>query len=728
MSATNVFCAKAKRQQQLCQGEIDKRGVVMGKSRSIALKLSSLIIGLFLVLFITYTTITGLIIKTQSVDDAESATLETAEYSAAKMSERFEKANTTLLTTKRIIEGMEKKGELSAKTIIDMMESNLANNEDLLGVGAVFEQNSTKVDPTINATLVDSKNRFVPYLSKDGDKITTASLEGLEDKGVSEWYWIPKEQGRAVLTEPYDYNVNGQTVPMTTISVPLVDASGEFFGILTADLAIDYLKELTESVKPEGGYAAIITDKGVLTANSFGEALKGQNMQDNMDWASIRQTMEKGELKSMYVDSKELKENSFNVFAPMILDGIDETWTVQIVLPKSKILETYNHVLVFTIIASIIIVVLMTVASALFIYKLLKPLKFLRTSIETAADGDLTQKVDEKYIKPDEIGAVALAYNNMLDQTNSAIQTVLNSTTSLNQASNHVHEAFNEIVASSQEVSVAINEIAQGASKQSEDTEETNYQIMDLSDQIDAITTLSNEMDELSNKTKATTDRGMKEVESLRERNSETNAMNGRIQQQMESLASNISDINQIIASIQGITEQTNLLALNASIEAARAGEHGKGFAVVAEEVRKLAEQSKKETEIIKRTVGSILENSQHTVAVIASNAGLMQAQNESVQSTEIAFKDNSELSSSIETSINELMSMLSHMLEHKNQAIMAIQSISAISEETAASAEQVSASAIDQQAELQKVAESINSMNEISKELQAVVNRFKLA
>ncbi|MDM5245961.1 methyl-accepting chemotaxis protein [Lysinibacillus sp. G4S2] len=700
----------------------------MGKSRSIALKLSSLIIGLFLVLFITYTTITGLIIKTQSVDDAESATLETAEYSAAKMSERFEKANTTLLTTKRIIEGMEKKGELSAKTIIDMMESNLANNEDLLGVGAVFEQNSTKVDPTINATLVDSKNRFVPYLSKDGDKITTASLEGLEDKGVSEWYWIPKEQGRAVLTEPYDYNVNGQTVPMTTISVPLVDASGEFFGILTADLAIDYLKELTESVKPEGGYAAIITDKGVLTANSFGEALKGQNMQDNMDWASIRQTMEKGELKSMYVDSKELKENSFNVFAPMILDGIDETWTVQIVLPKSKILETYNHVLVFTIIASIIIVVLMTVASALFIYKLLKPLKFLRTSIETAADGDLTQKVDEKYIKPDEIGAVALAYNNMLDQTNSAIQTVLNSATSLNQASNHVHEAFNEIVASSQEVSVAINEIAQGASKQSEDTEETNYQIMDLSDQIDAITTLSNEMDELSNKTKATTDRGMKEVESLRERNSETNAMNGRIQQQMESLASNISDINQIIASIQGITEQTNLLALNASIEAARAGEHGKGFAVVAEEVRKLAEQSKKETEVIKRTVGSILENSQQTVAVIASNAGLMQAQNESVQSTEIAFKDNSELSSSIETSINELMSMLSHMLEHKNQAIMAIQSISAISEETAASAEQVSASAIDQQAELQKVAESINSMNEISKELQAVVNRFKLA
>ncbi|MGE7999661.1 methyl-accepting chemotaxis protein [Lysinibacillus sp. NPDC093190] len=699
----------------------------MGKSRSIALKLSALIIGLFLVLFITYTVIVGVILKSQSVDDAESATLKTAEYSAAKMSERFNKVNTTLLTMKRIVEDMEKKGKLSAEDIIKMMETNLTNNEDLLGVGAVFEQNSTNIEPTINATLVDSKKRFIPYLNKDGNGITTTSLESIDDKSISEWYWIPKEEGRSVLTEPYEYNINGQTVQMTTIAVPLVDASGSFFGTLTADIAIDYLKGLTESVKPDGGYAAIITNNGVLTANSFGESLKGLNMQDNLDWTSIKQTMDSGELKSMYLDSKELKENSFNVFAPMNLDEIDETWTVQLVLPKSKILETYNHVLTFTIIASIIIIVLMAVASALFIYKLLKPLKFLRTSIETAADGDLTQKVDEKYIKSDEIGAVALAYNNMLDQTNSAIQTVLNATTLLNQSSNYVHEAFNEIVASSQEVSVAINEIAQGASKQSEDTEETNYRMIDLSDQIDAITTLSNEMDELSKKTKTTTDEGMKEVESLRERNSETNVMNGRIQQQMESLASNIANINHIIASIQGITEQTNLLALNASIEAARAGEHGKGFAVVAEEVRKLAEQSRNETDIIKQTVDSILENSQQTVAVIASNAGLIQAQNESVQSTEVAFKDNSELSSSIATSISELMAKLSHMLEHKNQAIMAIQSISAISEETAASAEQVSASAIDQQAELQKVAESINNMNEISKELQAVVNRFKL-
>lgn len=76
----------------------------------------------------------------------------------------------------------------------------------------------------------------------------------------------------------------------------------------------------------------------------------------------------------------------------------------------------------------------------------------------------------------------------------------------------------------------------------------------------------------------------------------------------VQTLGEHSRQINDVVEAIQSITHQTNRLALDAAIQAAMAGSNGKGFGAVAADIRRLAERSKEQADMIAQIVRSIRE------------------------------------------------------------------------------------------------------------------------
>lgn len=178
---------------------------------------------------------------------------------------------------------------------------------------------------------------------------------------------------------------------------------------------------------------------------------------------------------------------------------------------------------------------------------------------------------------------------------------------------------------------------------------------------------------------------------------------------------------------INEISEETSLLSLNASIEAARAGDAGRGFAVVAEEIRKLADGSMGAANEIQKVVKEIIEQTKGTVNTAKEAEGIVSGQASIVNKTIEAFGNMNSGVEKLVTGLKGVGDSVSSMEEERRDTLHAIESISAASEETAASALVVTNSVQSQLSVVNDLKDASRELEQRSMELEKAINVFKI-
>lgn len=370
-------------------------------------------------------------------------------------------------------------------------------------------------------------------------------------------------------------------------------------------------------------------------------------------------------------------------------------------------------------------IVLFTAILVYLSFKIRKPLLATAEYIDCVANGDLSGDLEVKSVIR-EVTTLIRASAALKDKLNSIVTEVDGHAMQLDNNMESLNVLASASSKGANQIRQAIDELSKTAVSLAENVQSVNTSMMEMGNNVTAIHSETVTLNENSDKMDHANRNASESMNLVLTSSHTSSAIIEEMIVQVKATNEAIASISKAVELISDITSQTNLLSLNASIEAARAGQAGRGFAVVATEIKQLADQSSQGAAAIKNIVDDILEKSNKSVELTERMRTLAEKEQADIGSAKTGFDTLSQIIEANVATAGTIAEKTKNLEELKQTIINNITELSAISEENAASNEEVTANVSSIAESIDRISEDTGMIKKVSAALEEQMKYFK--